>query len=182
MSAHSLFKAFTLTTFLAYPDQHGIKPFRLSWGAEDPKVRGPVVCSRLSTSIKQRNAIGAHSGSYVRTFNSQVWHPDLKSHSCTSRYTERLPSPLERFHRHTSLNMLSQNRPCPSHLFQPGLTPSRSSRSIHGVILSLKSSAKRSMVVWTYVPVSPSRKHTSSSLRSMRPRGRVQSRSMGRLS
>lgn len=34
------------------------------WGAEDPKVRGPVICSRLTSSIKQRNAIGAHSGSY----------------------------------------------------------------------------------------------------------------------
>ena len=106
----------------------------------------------------------------------------ISNRICTSRYTERLPSPLERFHQHTSLNTLSQNRPCPFHLFQPGLTPRRSSRSIHGVILSLKSSAKRSMVVWTYVPVSPSRKHTSSSLRSMRPRGRVQSRSMERLS
>lgn len=47
-----------------YPDQHGIKPFPLTWGAQDPKIRGPVICSRLSTSIKQRNAIGAHSGSY----------------------------------------------------------------------------------------------------------------------
>ncbi|EIW74575.1 hypothetical protein CONPUDRAFT_67330 [Coniophora puteana RWD-64-598 SS2] len=47
-----------------YPDQHGIKPFPLQWGAADPKVRGPVICSRLPTSIKQRNALGAHSGSY----------------------------------------------------------------------------------------------------------------------
>ena len=49
---------------IAYPDQHGIKPFPLTWGAQDPKIRGPVICSRLSSSIKQRNAIGAHSGSY----------------------------------------------------------------------------------------------------------------------
>jgi hypothetical protein len=27
-------------------------------------VRGPVICSRLPSSIKQRNALGAHSGSY----------------------------------------------------------------------------------------------------------------------
>ncbi|TBU27163.1 GTP cyclohydrolase N terminal-domain-containing protein [Dichomitus squalens] len=47
-----------------YPDQHGIKPYPLQWGAADPAVRGPVICSRLPTSIKQRNAIGAHSGSY----------------------------------------------------------------------------------------------------------------------
>jgi len=47
-----------------YPDQHGMKPFPLQWGAEDPKVRGPVICSRLGATIKQRNALGAHSGSY----------------------------------------------------------------------------------------------------------------------
>ncbi|KZT09261.1 uncharacterized protein LAESUDRAFT_647507 [Laetiporus sulphureus 93-53] len=47
-----------------YPDQSGIKPYPLVWGAADPSVRGPVICSRLPSSIKQRNAIGAHSGSY----------------------------------------------------------------------------------------------------------------------
>ena len=41
-----------------------MKPYPLQWGAEDPKVRGPVICSRLGASIKQRNALGAHSGSY----------------------------------------------------------------------------------------------------------------------
>jgi hypothetical protein len=48
----------------AYPDQHGIKPYPLVWGAADAETRGPVICSRLNTTIKQRNAIGAHSGSY----------------------------------------------------------------------------------------------------------------------
>ncbi|TCD70874.1 Uracil-regulated protein 1 [Steccherinum ochraceum] len=47
-----------------YPDQHGIKPCPLTWGAADPSVRGPVIPSRLPSSLKQRNAIGAHSGSY----------------------------------------------------------------------------------------------------------------------
>ncbi|OBZ68838.1 Uracil-regulated protein 1 [Grifola frondosa] len=47
-----------------YPDQHGIKPYNLQWGATDASVRGPVIPSRLPSSIKQRNAIGAHSGSY----------------------------------------------------------------------------------------------------------------------
>ncbi|KAG8855260.1 hypothetical protein FRB91_002400 [Serendipita sp. 411] len=47
-----------------YPDQTGIRPVPLQWGAQDPKVRGPVVPSRLPASIKLRNAIGAHSGSY----------------------------------------------------------------------------------------------------------------------
>ncbi|KAG5652228.1 hypothetical protein H0H81_005770 [Sphagnurus paluster] len=47
-----------------YPDQHGINPYPLNWGAADGISRGPVICSRLSSSIKQRNALGAHSGSY----------------------------------------------------------------------------------------------------------------------
>lgn len=49
---------------VAYPDQSGIKPVPLQWGAADGPARGPVVCSRLPSSIKLRNAIGAHSGSY----------------------------------------------------------------------------------------------------------------------
>ncbi|KAG9045957.1 hypothetical protein FS837_005357 [Tulasnella sp. UAMH 9824] len=47
-----------------YPDQSGIKPVPISWGAATPAERGPVVCSRQNNSIKSRNAIGAHSGSY----------------------------------------------------------------------------------------------------------------------
>ncbi|KIJ46079.1 hypothetical protein M422DRAFT_250509 [Sphaerobolus stellatus SS14] len=47
-----------------YPDQTGIKPFPLTWGAPDPAVRGPIIPSRLPSSLKQRNSIGAHSGSY----------------------------------------------------------------------------------------------------------------------
>ncbi|KAI0061447.1 hypothetical protein BV25DRAFT_1857352 [Artomyces pyxidatus] len=47
-----------------YPDQHGVKPHPIKWGASNPTERGPVIPSRLPSSIKQRNAIGAHSGSY----------------------------------------------------------------------------------------------------------------------
>jgi GTP cyclohydrolase II len=47
-----------------YPDQHGIKPATMRWGARTPAERGPVVCSRLPSTIKHRNALGAHSGSY----------------------------------------------------------------------------------------------------------------------
>lgn len=53
-----------LMLVVAYPDQHGIAPHPLRWGSADPTERGPVVCSRLPSSIKYRNAIGAHSGSY----------------------------------------------------------------------------------------------------------------------
>ncbi|KZO97095.1 hypothetical protein CALVIDRAFT_545299 [Calocera viscosa TUFC12733] len=48
-----------------YPDQTGIKPVPLQWGGPTPAERGPVICSRLPSNIKLRNAIGAHSGSYA---------------------------------------------------------------------------------------------------------------------
>ncbi|KAG0023785.1 Uracil-regulated protein 1 [Podila clonocystis] len=48
----------------AYPDQVGIKPSKMNWGAADPAERGPIVVSRLPSSFKIRNAIGAYSGSY----------------------------------------------------------------------------------------------------------------------
>ncbi|KAJ6513204.1 GTP cyclohydrolase N terminal-domain-containing protein [Mycena sanguinolenta] len=47
-----------------YPDQHSISPYPLQWGAASPSARGPVICSRLTGSIRARNALGAHSGSY----------------------------------------------------------------------------------------------------------------------
>ncbi|THU91812.1 hypothetical protein K435DRAFT_223041 [Dendrothele bispora CBS 962.96] len=47
-----------------YPDQHGINPYTLTWGAPSASLRGPIIVSRLPNTIKRRNAIGAHSGSY----------------------------------------------------------------------------------------------------------------------
>jgi hypothetical protein len=47
-----------------YPKQIGINPFPMSWGDADPQRRGPVVVSRLPSTIRRRNAIGAHGGSY----------------------------------------------------------------------------------------------------------------------
>ncbi|KAI1331929.1 GTP cyclohydrolase N terminal-domain-containing protein [Xylariaceae sp. FL0255] len=46
-----------------YPKQIGINPVPLKWGAPGPE-RGPVVVSRSSSTIRKRNAIGAHGGSY----------------------------------------------------------------------------------------------------------------------
>ncbi|KAJ3336287.1 Uracil-regulated protein 1 [Gonapodya sp. JEL0774] len=51
----------TLTT---YPGQVGVDPLPLNWGAMTPTERGPVIVSRSPTSLKKRNAIGAHGGSY----------------------------------------------------------------------------------------------------------------------
>jgi hypothetical protein len=47
-----------------YPKQIGINPFPMDWGNPDPAKRGPVVVSRLPNTVRRRNAIGAHGGSY----------------------------------------------------------------------------------------------------------------------
>ncbi len=50
-----------------YPDQVGINPLPLKWGATTAQERGPVLASRLppgNANLKRRNAIGAYSGSY----------------------------------------------------------------------------------------------------------------------
>jgi len=46
----------------SHPDAFGVDPIPISWGHPDPKVRGPVICTVRHSA--QRNAIGAHSGSY----------------------------------------------------------------------------------------------------------------------
>lgn len=47
-----------------YPGQLGVNPIPLNWGHPVATVRGPVVASRNPNSLKVRNAIGAHGGSY----------------------------------------------------------------------------------------------------------------------
>jgi GTP cyclohydrolase II len=47
-----------------YPGQSGINPVPLDWGNPNPAKRGPVVVSRHYNTIRRRNAIGAHGGSY----------------------------------------------------------------------------------------------------------------------
>lgn len=42
----------------AYPGQVGIHPVPLTWGANTPAARGPVVASRHQDSLRIRNAIG----------------------------------------------------------------------------------------------------------------------------
>ncbi|KAK3685996.1 GTP cyclohydrolase N terminal-domain-containing protein [Podospora appendiculata] len=57
--------AFTSRIILTtYPKQIGINPLPMDWGAEDPLKRGPVTVSRAPSTIRRRNAIGAHGGSY----------------------------------------------------------------------------------------------------------------------
>ena len=38
-----------------YPGQSGIDPFNMDWGNADPKLRGPVVVSRNSRTVRRRN-------------------------------------------------------------------------------------------------------------------------------
>ncbi|PPJ54909.1 hypothetical protein CBER1_06082 [Cercospora berteroae] len=48
----------------SYPGQAGVDPLPMEWGSRDPEKRGPVVVSRNPSTIRKRNAIGAHGGSY----------------------------------------------------------------------------------------------------------------------
>lgn len=47
-----------------YPGQVGVNPIPMNWGSSDPSKRGPIIVSRHPKSIKLRNAVGAHGGSY----------------------------------------------------------------------------------------------------------------------
>ncbi|CEG58443.1 GTP cyclohydrolase II [Legionella fallonii] len=46
----------------SHPASHTAAPLKIKWYAENPKERGPVIASL--TNIKNRNAVGTHSGSY----------------------------------------------------------------------------------------------------------------------
>ncbi|GMH50590.1 hypothetical protein TrRE_jg8875 [Triparma retinervis] len=45
-----------------HSDSFGVDPIPVSWGHPNPMVRGPVICTIRHAA--QRNAIGAHQGSY----------------------------------------------------------------------------------------------------------------------
>ncbi|EON96149.1 putative gtp cyclohydrolase ii protein [Phaeoacremonium minimum UCRPA7] len=62
-----------------YPKQIGIKAIPLNWGAADPQERGPVVVSRNAATIRRRNAIGAHGGSYSIYYALALASKELKS-------------------------------------------------------------------------------------------------------
>ncbi|HEM7002867.1 TPA: GTP cyclohydrolase II [Legionella pneumophila] len=46
----------------SHPARHTQAPLKIKWGEKNPKDRGPVIASL--TNIKNRNAVGTHSGSY----------------------------------------------------------------------------------------------------------------------
>ncbi|PGH29994.1 hypothetical protein GX50_07241 [[Emmonsia] crescens] len=60
-----------------YPGQSGINPIVMDWGNPDPIKRGPVVVSRHPNTVKKRNAIGAHGGSYSIYYALAVASKDL---------------------------------------------------------------------------------------------------------
>lgn len=51
-------------TLTSYPGQAAVDPLPMEWGAKDPAARGPIVVSRNDITIRRRNALGAHGGSY----------------------------------------------------------------------------------------------------------------------
>ncbi|ROT40899.1 putative GTP cyclohydrolase II [Sodiomyces alkalinus F11] len=64
-SSPSQKSAFTSRIILTtYPKQLGINPLPMNWGHPDAQTRGPVVVSRSSSTVRRRNAVGAHGGSY----------------------------------------------------------------------------------------------------------------------
>ncbi|CAG9999963.1 unnamed protein product [Clonostachys byssicola] len=70
--------AFTSRIVLTtYPKQIGINPLPMDWGNPDPLKRGPVVVSRLANTIRKRNAIGAHGGSYSTYYALAVASKEL---------------------------------------------------------------------------------------------------------
>ncbi|KAL2050758.1 hypothetical protein ABVK25_008996 [Lepraria finkii] len=60
-----------------YPEQSGIDPLPMNWGNSNPHERGPVVVSRSQSTIRRRNAIGAHGGSYSIYFALAVASKNL---------------------------------------------------------------------------------------------------------
>ncbi|EDN09746.1 hypothetical protein HCAG_06913 [Histoplasma mississippiense (nom. inval.)] len=62
-----------------YPGQSGINPIAVDWGNADPIKRGPVVVSRHPDTVKRRNAIGAHGGSYSIYYALAVASKDLNA-------------------------------------------------------------------------------------------------------
>ncbi|KAF4634663.1 hypothetical protein G7Y89_g3442 [Cudoniella acicularis] len=62
-----------------YPNQSGINPLPMDWGHKDPQQRGPVVVSRNPTTIRRRNAIGAHGGSYSIYYALAVASNEIKT-------------------------------------------------------------------------------------------------------
>ncbi|KXJ93343.1 GTP cyclohydrolase II [Microdochium bolleyi] len=47
-----------------YPGQSVVDPVPLKWGEATAEERGPILVARSSETLKRRNAIGAHGGSY----------------------------------------------------------------------------------------------------------------------
>ena len=61
----------------SYPGQSGVDPISLNWGEADPAKRGPVIVGRGANTIRRRNAIGAHGGSYSTYFALAVASKNL---------------------------------------------------------------------------------------------------------
>lgn len=74
-----------------YPKQIGINPLPMDWGNPDPLQRGPVAVSRSTSTIRRRNAIGAHGGSYSIYYALALASKELK-HDHKPDYTNTEPA------------------------------------------------------------------------------------------
>ncbi|KLU84908.1 GTP cyclohydrolase II [Magnaporthiopsis poae ATCC 64411] len=79
-SSSSPKSAFTSRIILTtYPKQIGINPIPMNWGASDAAKRGPIVVSRSPSTIRRRNAIGAHGGGYSIYYALALASKELKT-------------------------------------------------------------------------------------------------------
>ncbi|KAG1772202.1 GTP cyclohydrolase N terminal-domain-containing protein [Suillus placidus] len=53
------------------------------WGAPDPSIGGPVICSRLPSSVKQRNALGSHYRALAIAMGTPSLNPTEPDYSMT---------------------------------------------------------------------------------------------------
>lgn len=81
-------ETFRLATYSTDAD---IDAIPMKWGAADPKVRGPIVCSWYKDGMSKHNAIGAHSGPYSVYHALAVGSKQLDP-SYTADYTNAEPA------------------------------------------------------------------------------------------
>jgi hypothetical protein len=59
----------------SYPNQSGVDPLPMQWGAKDPVVRGPVVVSRHPSTIRRRN--GMYLSLYLLASIANCYQPSV---------------------------------------------------------------------------------------------------------
>jgi len=100
----------------SYPGQAGVDPLPMSWGAKDPKERGPIVVSRTPNTIRKRN------GKMLKMpFDNTIL--TTTSHRCPRRLLLHLPRPRrsQQEPQPRAQAGLYQHRACRQHRALPNL-------------------------------------------------------------